>query len=156
MTHLGTHTLQTSLTLGTVRIDLTLEMTQTSLAGVGWWTLIVGTSGWYPHTSLLGLGHSCEPFWTLALYILVEDAAESIGSTGTLLLTRINTFEVDADLVTGTVLVVSTSHTADSITAHLAGRTLLGGDTRDHTHARTALFTHQTVVLATTRVPTRA
>ena len=72
------------------------------------------------------------------------------------MLTRIDALEVDADLITGTVLVVSTSHTADPSTADLAGWALLGGDTGDHTHAVTALLAHQTVVLATTRVPTRA
>ena len=44
VTHLGAQTIQTSLTLGTVSVDPTLGVTQSSLATVTCWTLIGGTS----------------------------------------------------------------------------------------------------------------
>ena len=154
--HLGAQALQTPLPLGTVGIDAALGMTQSTLAPVASWTLVVGTPGWYADTSLLGCGHSGKPVRTPAVHILVEDAAESIGTTGPLLLTRVDTLEVDADLVTGTVVVASAAHTAHPGAADLAGRTLLAGDAGDHAHAVAALLAHQTIILATAGVPALA
>ena len=97
-------------------------------------------------------GHSCKPLRTPAVNILVGDAAQSIGTTGSLLLTRVDTLEVDADLVTGTVLIASAAHTAHTGAAHLGAGTLLTGDAGDHAHAVTALLPHQTIILTSAGV----
>ena len=96
---LGTQSSQTSLSLGTVHIDPALQVAQTSLALVISQTFSSRTLGRDPHTALLGRGNSSEPLWTGAVHLLVDDVAESIGATGSLLLAGVDTLEVDADLV---------------------------------------------------------
>ena len=99
VTDLGTETAQTTFTLGTVHIDGALEVTQTSLALVAGQAVFSGTFGGDPDTALLGRGNSSEPLRTGAVHLLVDDVAESIGATGSLLLAGVDTLEVDADLV---------------------------------------------------------
>ena len=70
------------------------------------------------------------------------------------MLTRVDTLEVDADLVTGTVLIASAAHTAHTRAAHLGAGTLLTGDAGDHAHAVTALLPHQTIILTSAGVST--
>ena len=99
VTDLGAQPVQAALALGAVRVDLTLRVTQTSTALVTRGTLTTGTPGGDPHTSLLWLRHSGKELWTRALDILVVNLAQGVGSTGALLLARVDALEVDADLV---------------------------------------------------------
>ena len=100
--------------------------------------------------------HSGKPLGTCALHILVGDLAQSVGAAGALLLARVDALEVDADLIRGAVLVVPAAGGAHAGAADLAGGALLAGDAGDHAHAGAALLPHQAVILAATRVPTRA
>lgn len=99
VTHLGAQSVHAALTLGAVRVDLALGVTQTPSTSVTRGTPACGTQGRDPHTALLRLRHSGKPLGTRALDILVVDLAQSVGSTGALLLARIDALEVDADLV---------------------------------------------------------
>ena len=99
VTHLGAQPVQAALALGAVRVDLTLGMTQTFTALVTRGALATGTPGGDPHTSLLWPWHSGKPLGTRTLDILVVNLAQGVGSTGALLLARVDTLEVDADLV---------------------------------------------------------
>ena len=125
VTHLGAQAVHAALTLGTVRVDLTLGMTQSSATPVTRGTLTIGTSGGEPHTPLLRPRHPGKPLGTRTLDILVVDLAEGVGSTGAVLLARVDALEVDADLVGGTVGIGPAAHAAHTGTAHLAGRALL-------------------------------
>ena len=125
VTDLGAQPIQAALALGTVGVDLTFRLTQTSTALVTRGTLATGTPGGDPHTSLLWCRHSGKKLGTRTLDTLVVNLAQGVGSTGTLLLARVDALEVDADLVRGTVLVSPAARTADSVTADLTGRTLL-------------------------------
>ena len=148
MTDLGTQTAQAALTLGTVNVDRALEVAETSLTLVVGQTVSCRALGGDPHTALLGGGNSSKPLWAGAVHLLVDDVAESVGSAGSLLLAGVDTLEVDADLVTGAVLVVSAPDTAHPVAAHLAGWALLAGDAGDEAHLLAALLPHQAVRLA--------
>ena len=154
--HLGAEPLQAPLPLGTVSVDLALEVAQPALALVTRGTLASRAPGGYPHTALLRPRHSGKPLGTCALHILVGNLAQGVGAARALLLARVDALEVDADLIRGAVLVVPAAGGAHAGAADLAGGALLAGDAGDHAHAGTALLPHQAVILAATRVPTRA
>ena len=99
VTHLDAQSVHAALTLGTLRVDLTLGVTQAPATLVTRGTPASGTPGGEPHTALLRPRHPGKPVGTRALDILVFDSAEGIGPTGALLLARVDTLEVDADLV---------------------------------------------------------
>jgi hypothetical protein len=82
---LHTDVSQTPLALGAVRVDAALPVAHTAPAGVLGRALVGGTPGGDPDTALLGGRHTRETAGTGALHVLVENLAESIGSTGSLL-----------------------------------------------------------------------
>jgi len=63
------------------------------------------------------------------------------------LLTWVDTFETDANLVGWAVFIIPAANGANTIATDLAARALLAGDARYHAHAVTALLTHKTVIL---------
>jgi hypothetical protein len=146
VTHLHAESSKTLLSSSTVSMDLTVPLAHVVLTFMALGTDIVRTSGGDSHASLLRSGHSGKTSWAGTFYISTIQGALCIGTTCSILFTRIYALEVDACFIRGTVAVGPATNLTDSGATDLTSRALLAGNTGDVTHAVCALFSHETII----------